>query len=137
MNQKISYFVVPITWVVAALVALILGLCHLDWVYYLIGVFTGLLNYGIMIKMNRRMLRMAELQPETASITAKRSAWLGTFLRLLIVLVILLAVFFKEVYGKDNKDGIWNIVITFGGYATIRVVLVAVYIIFGKKVEDK
>lgn len=137
MTQKFNYIVVPITWVVAAIVALTLGLCGLDWVYYLIGVFTGLLNFGIMIKMNRRMIRNAELYPDAAQITAKRSAYLGTLLRLVIVLAILMAVFFKEVYGKEDSDGIWNVLITFAGYATIKVVMVVVFIIFRKKVSEQ
>ena len=80
MNQKldlkISIWVVPITWVVAAITTIILWAVDLDWMCYLIGVCTGLLNFGLMIKMNRRIMRMAELYPENAKSMAKRQSWI-------------------------------------------------------------
>lgn len=134
MDQRISILVVPITWGVAAIAAIILGVCKLDWIYYLIGVCTGLLNFGLMIKTNRRILRMAELYPDTASVMAKRQAWIGVLFRMLVFIGIFLAIFFKEVYG--NPNGIWNLVIAFSGYATVKVVLIIVYLIFRKRVSE-
>lgn len=133
-NQKINYLVVPIVLVVATIVAIILGVCGYDWVYYLIGVFTGLLNHGLMLKMSRRIIRMAELYPDSAQAYAKKQAWLGVVIRLVVFTGIFLAIFFKEVYGKPEE--IWILVIAFGGYVTIKVVLVTVYLIFRKKVSD-
>lgn len=133
-DQKINYLVVPIVWVVAGVTALILGLCKLDWIYYLIGVFTGLLNYGLMLKTNRRIVRLAELYPEEAAIHAKKQAVVGWIIRLVVFLAIFLAIFFKDVFG--NPDNIWLLVIAFSGYATIKIVLIAVYIIFRKKVSS-
>lgn len=134
MDQRISILVVPITWGVAAITAIILGVCKLDWIYYLIGVCTGLLNFGLMIKTNRRILRMAELYPDTASVMAKRQAWIGVLFRMLVFIGIFLAIFFKEVY--ENPNGIWNLVIAFSGYATVKVVLIIVYLICRKRVSE-
>ncbi len=136
MNLKISILVVPITWVVAAIVAIVLWATHYDWMYYLIGVCTGLLNFGLMIKMNRRIVRMSELYPDTAAIMAKRQAWIGVLLRLLVFTGVFLAIFFKEVYKMPEDDGMWNLVIAFGGYATVKAVLIVVYLIFGRRVSQ-
>lgn len=137
-TQKINLLIVPISWVVAAIVAIVLGVCGYDWIYYLIGVFTGLLNFGLMIKTNRRISRSMEEKTEFAAITAKKQAWIGIGLRLLVFTGVFVAIFFKEVYG--NASGMWNLVIAFGGYATIKFVLVVVYVIYylvGKKVSKK
>lgn len=140
MNQKldlkISILVVPTTWVVAAIVTIVLWATHYDWMYYLIGVCTGLLNFGLMIKMNRRIVRMSELYPDTAKIMAKRQAWIGVLLRILVFTGVFLAIFFKEVYQNTNESGMWNLVIAFGGYATVKVVLIVIYLIFRRKVSE-
>ncbi|MDE7106054.1 MAG: hypothetical protein K2O22_02700 [Anaeroplasmataceae bacterium] len=136
INLKLSIFVVPATWVVAAIVTIILWATHYDWMYYLIGVCTGLLNFGLMIKMNRRIVRMAELYPDTAQVMAKRQAWIGVLLRLLVFLGVFLAIFFKEVYQNSDETRAWNLVIAFGGYATVKVVLVIIYLIFRRRVSE-
>lgn len=137
MSQKFSLLVVPITWVVAAIVATVIGVCGYDWIYYLIGVFTGLLNYGLMIKFNRRMERAAKENTETSAIVAQKQAWIGIGLRLLVFIGIFLAIFFKEVYGQSDSSRAWNLVIAFGGYATIKFVLIVVYLLFRKKVNKE
>lgn len=134
IDQKFTLLVVPCTWVIAGITAIILAVCKLDWMYYLIGVCTGLLNFGLMVKSNRKLVREAELFPEEASICAKRHVLKGYLLRMLVFVGIFLAIFFKEVY--NNPEGMWNLVIAFGGYATIKVVVVIVYLIFRKKVSE-
>lgn len=136
ISLKISLFVVPVTWVIAAIVAIVLWATHYDWVYYLLGVCTGLLNFGLMMKMNRRIVRMAELYPDTAAIMAKRQAWIGVLLRILVFVAVFLAIFFKEVYNNTDSSKQWNLVIAFGGYATVKVVLVVIYLLFGRKVSE-
>ncbi|MDE6655893.1 MAG: hypothetical protein K2J85_02765 [Anaeroplasmataceae bacterium] len=136
IDLKLSIFVVPATWVVAAIVAIILWATHYDWMYYLIGVCTGLLNFGLMIKMNRRIVRLSELYPDTAQVMAKRQAWIGVLLRLLVFLGVFLAIFFKEVYQNPDETRAWNLVIAFGGYATVKVVLVIIYLIFRRRVSQ-
>ena len=81
IDQKISLIVVPTTWVVAAIVTIVLWATKYDWMYYLIGICTGLLNFGLMMKTNRKIVRMSELYPDTAKIMAKRQAWIGVLLR--------------------------------------------------------
>lgn len=136
IDLRISILVVPITWVVAAIVTIVLWATHYDWMYYLIGVCTGLLNFGLMMKMNRRIVRMAELYPDTAQIMARRQAWIGVLLRILVFTGVFLAIFFKEVYQNPDESRMWNLVIAFGGYATVKVVLVVVYLIFRRKVSE-
>ncbi len=136
ISPKISLFVVPVSWVVAAIVAIVLWATKYDWIYYLLGVCTGLLNFGLMLKMNRRIVRMAELYPDTAAIMAKRQAWIGVLLRMLVFTAVFLAIFFKEVYKNPDSNRVWNLVIAFGGYATVKVVLVVIYLIFRKKVSE-
>ncbi len=139
MNQKIdqiSLIVVPTTWVVAAIVTIVLWATKYDWMYYLIGICTGLLNFGLMMKTNRKIVRMSELYPDTAKIMAKRQTWIGVLLRILVFMGVFLAIFFKEVYQNPKQEDMWNLVIAFGGYATIKVVLIIVYLIFGRRVTE-
>lgn len=137
-NQKINLLVVPISWVIAAIVAIVLGVCGYEWLYYLIGVCTGLLNFGIMVKNNRTMELLMQANPEQAEYAAKKHAWFGILLRLLVFFAVFMAIFFKEVYG--NPDNMWVLVIAFGGYATVKFVLIAVYVVYflvGKKVKEE
>lgn len=138
MNQKldlkISIWVVPITWVVAAITTIILWAVDLDWMCYLIGVCTGLLNFGLMIKMNRRIMRMAELYPENAKSMAKRQSWIGVIIRILVFMGVFLALFFKMAY--QNPDGILSLVTAFGGFATVKVVLIIIYFIFRRRLSE-
>ncbi|MCM1130483.1 MAG: hypothetical protein NC310_02500 [Roseburia sp.] len=136
VNLKISLLVVPATWVVAAIVTIVLWATHYDWMYYLIGVCTGLLNFGLMIKMNRRIIRMSELYPDTAQVMARRQAWIGVLLRILVFAGVFLAIFFKEVFQNSDESRAWNLVIAFGGYATVKVVLIVIYLIFRRKVSE-
>lgn len=136
IDQKISLIVVPTTWVVAAIVTIVLWTTKYDWMYYLIGICTGLLNFGLMMKTNRKIVRMSELYPDTAKIMAKRQAWIGVLLRILVFMGVFLAIFFKEVYQNPKQEDMWNLVIAFGGYATIKVVLIIVYLIFGRRVTE-
>lgn len=136
IDQKISLIVVPTTWVVAAIVTIVLWATKYDWMYYLIGICTGLLNFGLMMKTNRKIVRMSELYLDTAKIMAKRQAWIGVLLRILVFMGVFLAIFFKEVYQNPKQEDMWNLVIAFGGYATIKVVLIIVYLIFGRRVTE-
>ncbi len=136
IDQKISLIVVPTTWVVAAIVTIVLWATKYDWMYYLIGICTGLLNFGLMMKTNRKIVRMSELYPDTAKIMAKRQAWIGVLLRILVFMGVFLAIFFKEVYQNPKQEDMWNLVIAFGGNATIKVVLIIVYLIFGRRVTE-
>ena len=136
IDQKISLIVVPTTWVVAAIVTIVLWATKYDWMYYLIGICTGLLNFGLMMKTNRKIVRMSELYPDTAKIMAKRQAWIGVLLRILVFMGVFLAIFFKEVYQNPKQEDAWYLVIAFGGHATIKVVLIIVYLIFGRRVTE-
>lgn len=136
IDLKISLFVVPTTWIVAAIVTIVLWATHYDWMYYLIGVCTGLLNFGLMMKMNRRIIRLTELYPDTAQIMAKRQAWIGMLLRILVFAGVFLAIFFKEVFQNPDESRAWNLVIAFGGYATVKFVLVVIYLIFGRRMSQ-
>ena len=139
MEEKkltLNYLVVPGSWIVGGIVALILGLCGLDWFSYLIGLFTGLLNFGLMLKSSRKFAKLAELDPTVASIQARKYSMGGVAVRLLVVAGVFTALFFKNVYGRTDEAGYWTLVIALGGYVTIKIILIAVYLIFGKKVEE-
>lgn len=138
-NLKINLLVVPISWLVGAIIAVVLGVCGYEWLYYLIGLCTGLLNFGMMIKTNRTVELLMQANPDQAAIVAKKHAWLGIALRLLVFTGVFMAIYFKKVYG--NSDNIWILVIAFGGYATVKFVLLMVYIIYylvsRKKVKEE
>lgn len=136
ISLKISLFVVPITWIIAAIVSIALGVTHYDWMYYILGVCTGLLNFGLMMKTNRKIVRLVELYPDTAQVMAKRQAWIGFLLRLLVFVGVFVAIFFKEVFQNPDPSRKWNLVIAFGGYASVKFVLVFVYLIFGRRVSE-
>lgn len=139
MNDKkvvLNILVVPTCWVVGGITALILGLCKLDWMSYLIGLFTGLLSFGMMVKSSRRMARLAELEPGVGMAKAKSSSWKGASLRLLVVGAVFAALFFKEKFGNPDANPMWVLIYALCGYMTVKVVLIAVYLIFRKKVES-
>lgn len=132
---EINYLVVPFSWLVGGITAIILGVLKQDWINYLIGLFTGLLNFGLMVKMNRRMVRLAKLDPEHVSLTVKKSTWFGAFLRFVVVAFVFAALYFKDVWQVEDNNAYIHLVIAFAGYLTVKVVLVATYLIFRKKVD--
>lgn len=133
INDKLNIATVITTWIISIIVSIFLGCFGYDFVYYLIGVFTGLLNFGLMIKTNRRIVRAAENDPDNAAIFVKRQTAIGFLLRLFVFIGVFLAIFYKEL---GNENGMWNLLIAFSGYATLKLSLIISYLIFRKKVHE-
>ncbi|UKI49092.1 MAG: ATP synthase subunit I [Clostridium sp.] len=93
--SKFGIIVVPITWTVGAIVAIILGIWGPDrwWLSYLLGLMTALLNFGLMMKSNRRLAEKTKNQEE---IKPKRIALTGYFVRIIVFVAIFTAVCYSQ-----------------------------------------
>ncbi len=134
MSLKISYLIAPITMIIVVIVTIILAVCKQGWEYYLIGSLVGLMNHGLMVKQAARIERFAKLDPEGKTLKPKRTAALWYFLRVLVFVGVFVSLAFKADL-KNNSQGIWYLVTAFGGYLTLKVVLIICLLICRGKVE--
>jgi len=138
-NLMINYLIVPITLAVTAIVTVILAICKQGWVYYLIGSMTALLNHGLMVKQSFQLERYAKLDPEGTTLKPKRTVAIWYLLRVLVFVGVFVAIAFKAELGKDPQ-GIWYFITAFGGYMTLKVILISLLLISGifskRKVDE-
>ena len=94
-NLKANIMTAPITLSVGLIAVIIFLITKLPWSYFLIGLVTGLLSHGLLIKMNRRVERNLEKDPECKIYNPTVAIRLGSLLRIILVVLIVLAVIFK------------------------------------------
>ena len=128
-NLKANIMTSPITMGVGLIAVVIFLITKLPWSYYLIGLVTGLLSHGLLIKMNRRVERNLEKDPECKIYNPTIAIRLGSLLRIVLVVLIVLAVIFK-VDLPNNKDRFIDVIFTIIGYLTYRVVFIICLLIF-------
>lgn len=124
---KLSIFVVPISWVVGAIVALLFYfLISSMWMKsYILGLVTSLLNFGLQIQFGKGFIR----EVNKAEGTPVRKNLIGFFVRLLLAGVIFAYVVYDEFSGAHRFDVIPTLI----GYLTVKVVLIiSSLIIFSK-----
>lgn len=132
MNLKVNVLVVPISLAIVAVISIILGVCQLNWVYFLIGAMVGLMNHGLMVKQNARTYRFAQLDPEHKVFKPKKSAVLWYMLRCLLFLAVFVALAFKSDI-SNNPNAIWDIIIGLAGYLLTKVVFIICLLTFKDK----
>lgn len=135
MNVKINYLVVPITIAIATIITIILAATQQGWYYYLIGVLTALLNHGLRVKQNARLVRFAKLDPTGETLKPKRTAILWYLLRVVVFAGIFIVLIFKA-EPWTNPQGIYYIITGLGGYATLTVALIITVLICRGKVKE-
>lgn len=134
-NLKIEYLIVPITLAVGGIVTAILAATHQGWSYYLIGLMTALLNHGLLVKQSFQIERNAKLDPEGKQLKPKRTMMLWYFLRVLVFVGVFVSIAFKADL-KNNSQGVWYFLTAFGGYMTLKAVLIVLVLIFKGKVKE-
>jgi len=135
MENKANLLAVPITLVAVATGTIILAVVKFGWVYFLIGALVGLMNHGLMLKQSYRMARYAELDPEGKTLNPKKTALIWYLLRVLVFVGVFIALVFKADI-KNDKMGIWYVVLALAGYLLTRIIFV-IFLIIGRKKVDK
>ena len=130
--SKFGIIVVPITWVVGAIVAIILGIWGPDrwWLSYLLGLMTALLNFGLMMKSNRRLAEKTKNQEE---IKPKKIALTGYAVRIIVFVAIFAAVCYSQFKTENPRFFAIPMII---GYLTLKLVVIAYGIIKRGKVNS-
>ena len=135
MENKANLLAVPITLVAVATGTIILAVVKFGWVYFLIGALVGLMNHGLMLKQSYRMARYAELDPEGKTLNPKKTALIWYLLRVLVFVGVFIALVFKADI-KNDKMGIWYVVLALAGYLLTRIIFV-IFLIIGRQKVDK
>lgn len=118
---KLSLILIPLTWVIGIITSLIFYFAlHSDirWVWvrsYIIGLASGLLCFGIMVRTNKYMPKDGNDKTNFRKITL-----LSYFMRFLLLAAIFAAIVFTD--GLDPIPGLI-------GYGTLKVVLIVLLLI--------
>lgn len=132
---RANLFISPITILVGTVVTIILALCKAPWMNYLIGIVVGLLTHGLFIKMNMNMVKKMELDPEGKIYDPRRASIINSLIRITLVVVVFAVVIFTADV-NNNSNAVWEILCTFFGYLTFRIVMILCFIIFKEKEDD-
>lgn len=131
-NMKAKLMVAPISLAILGITALILGLCGLNWTFFLIGGLLGLMSHSLMMKQNARTYRMVQVDPENKVFNPKKSAILWYLLRFALLIGVFAALVYKSDI-KNNKSAIWDIVLALIAYMVTKIVFIACILIFKEK----
>ena len=135
MQNKANLLAVPIILVLVTIVTVILAILKFGWVYFLIGSLVGLMNHGLMLKQSYRIARYAELDPEGKTLNPKKTALIWYLLRVLVFVGVFVALVFKADV-RNDKMGIWYVVLALAGYLMCRIVFIIFLFVSRKKVEN-
>ena len=135
MENKANLLAVPITLVAVATGTIILAVVKFGWVYFLIGALVGLMNHGLMLKQSYRIARYAELDPEGKTLNPKKTALIWYLLRILVFVGVFIALVFKADV-RNDKMGIWYVVLALAGYLMCRIIFI-IFLYIGRKKVDK
>ena len=129
MEKKNKLYFYSIILLFLVIVSTILGIFHLYWWYYPIGVIMGLITHLLMVIQNRSFYRIQKNDIEKALFHPKKSSFLWYGLRILVIIVgfagiVLLASFI-------HRDRLLEVsLITLGGIITVKVLFIASLLIF-------
>lgn len=134
-EQKINFFVVPISAVLAIIITVVLVLTKQDWKYYLIGVLLGLMTHGMMVKQNARLVRLNKLDPNHTTFNPRKSAILWFLLRFLLVAGVLVVL---GLLARNDERTVLvaKMLVAGGGYVTVKIVFIILLLTIKKKEVD-
>ena len=134
-EQKINFFVVPISIVLAGIITVVLVLTHQDWKYYLIGVLLGLMTHGMMVKQNARLVRLNKLDPNHTAFNPRKSAILWFLLRFVLVagVMVVLGLMARN---DERTVLVIKMLIAAGGYVTVKIVFIILLLTIKKREVD-
>ncbi len=134
-EQKINFFVVPISIVLAGIITVVLVLTKQDWKYYLIGVLLGLMTHGMMVKQNARLVRLTKLDPNHTTFNPRKSAILWFLLRFVLVAGVL--VILGLLARNDERPVlVIKMLVAAGGYITVKIVFIVLLLTIKKREVD-
>ena len=134
-DQKINFFVVPISIVLAGIITVVLVLTKQDWKYYLIGVLLGLMTHGMMVKQNARLVRLTKLDPNHTTFNPRKSAILWFLLRFVLVAGVL--VILGLLARNDERPVlVIKMLVAAGGYITVKIVFIVLLLTIKKREVD-
>lgn len=137
--HKLGLFTVPITILLTIIIFLLIWLIPEpnNWVWgksFLLGAFTGLMNFGFFVKGSKKLERDAI---EENGFGLKRNV-IYFFFRILVFVAIFALVITEQLMNPENPS--FHIIPTAIGYFMHLIVLLVVYIVFyikGEKVSIK
>ena len=134
-EQKINFFVVPISAVLAIIITIVLVLTKQDWKYYLIGVLLGLMTHGMMVKQNARLVRLNKLDPNHTTFNPRKSAILWFLLRFLLVAGVLVVL---GLLARNDERTVLvaKMLVAGGGYVTVKIVFIILLLTIKKREVD-
>ena len=134
-EQKINFFVVPISAVLAIIITVVLVLTKQDWKYYLIGVLLGLMTHGMMVKQNARLVRLNKLDPNHTTFNPRKSAILWFLLRFLLVAGVLVVL---GLLARNDERTVLvaKMLVAGGGYVTVKIVFIILLLTMKKREVD-
>ena len=134
-EQKINFFVVPISFVLAIIITVVLVVTKQDWKYYLIGVLLGLMTHGMMVKQNARLVRLNKLDPNHTTFNPRKSAILWFLLRFLLVAGVLVVL---GLLARNDERTVLvaKMLVAGGGYVTVKIVFIILLLTIKKREVD-
>lgn len=129
---KLSIIVVPICWLIGAIVAVIFYFTiGKVWMKsYVLGLVTALLNFGIQISFGHRFIREVNKKENGAPI---RNTVLGYIVRLLVAGVIFAFIVYEQELGSSR----FKVIPALIGYGSEKVVLITVSLILNLNNKGK
>ena len=134
-NLKANLFVTPISILIGGIATAVFAICKLSWSFYLLGLVGGLLSQGLFIKMNHRIARNMEIDPEAKIYNPRKDMAIGSLVRTIVVIAIFVSAIVKADV-KNNTNAMWDILFTVFGYTTYRIIFIACLIIFREKEDE-
>lgn len=138
-THKLGAIVAPICWLIALIGGLILYFA-LDkdirsaWTFsYVLGIFVGLLNLGLMVKGSKHTMKAAQNDEDSHPVKINMIYFM---LRLLVIVAIFAMVIVNQ-FVTDVEAPQFNVWSTLIGYCLTKVVLVSVMLILKGKVRNE
>jgi hypothetical protein len=134
-NLRANLFVTPISLLVGGIATAIFAITKLPWSFYLLGLVGGILTQGLFIKMNNRIARNMEIDPEAKIYNPRKDMAIGSIVRTLVIIVVFISAIAKADV-KNNENAMLDILFTVFGYTTYRIIFIACLLIFRDKEDE-
>lgn len=123
MNEmhKFGIVVVPLSWLIGGIATVILAIWGPDhwWMSYLLGLFTALLNFGLMMKSNNRFAK--KVKEDSELVKPRKMVLTGYGIRVLIVIAVFAAIAIDEFKSQDPRLFCIPAII---GYLTLKFIVI-------------
>lgn len=137
-THKLAAIVAPISWICALIGWLILFFalnksCRSAWSSsYVIGIMTGLLNLGLMVKGSKHIQKNA-LNPYNSSVKVN----VIYYILRVILFAAIFAMVITDQYIFNNEAPKFNVWATLIGYSIVKIVLLTVVLLMKGKVKNE